>query len=522
MNYNTLQIKNMKVGDILIPKKFRKFFLCSLLCVSLLLGTTACNNDKSEQTQEVKLLVTTEHPHIGSLSDTNEYMGKISSANEVNVTPLISGEVTAIHAKVGDKVEEGSVLFSVDNSAALQQYNTTKAAYDSAVASANQATGSGSQAQNISAASGISQAEYARNTAHKQYDAAIEQQIDLANSITELESQVFNLENQVNDTTNQLLALEQSSGDFSSLADDPQNLGQNLNNMLTLQQQATALKEQLSALQSALTQAKSGLETAKQSKKTLDSNISTLEESVKQADSAYQTAVDSYNLTVGNGADDTNAIAQAGVDQAKAALDSAQYNLDLYEVKAPISGIVTQSSLKEHSMVASGNPALVIAGEDSMQLTFSVTNSDHKQLKIGQAIKTEYNGSDYEGTITEIADSVDAQTGLFKIKAIIPVSGDSNLKSGLSVKVEIETDHIDNVTLVPIDSVFYENEESYVFCNKDGKAVKTVVTTGKSDDENVAVTGLSTSDSVITSWSSQLKNGVSIEIKEQNKEEGAK
>ena len=157
-----------------------------------------------------------------------------------------------------------------------------------------------------------------------------------------------------------------------------------------------------------------------------------------------------------------------------------------------------------------------------MQLTFFVTNSDHKQLKIGQAVKTEYNGSDYEGTITEIADSVDTQTGLFKVKAILAVSENSNLKSGLSVKVEIETDRIDNVTLIPIDSVFYENEEAYVFCNKDGKAVKTVITTGKSDDKNVAVTGLHTSDSVVTSWSSQLKDGASIEIKEQNKEEGAK
>ncbi len=507
----------------MIPKKFQKLCLCSILCVSLLLGTTSCNNNKEEQAEEVKLLVTTEHPHTGSLSDTNEYMGTISSADEVNVAPLVSGEVTAIHAKVGDKVEEGTVLFSVDNEAALQQYNTAKSAYDSAVASANQATGSGSEAQSISAASGVSQAEYARNTAHKQYDAAIEQRTDLENSIIELESQISDLENQVNDTTNQLLALQQNSSNLNSLLDEPQNLGQNVQDMLTAQQQASALKEQLTALQSALAQAKSGLETAKQSKKTLDSNISTLEESVKQADSAYETAVESYNLTVGSGAEDTNAIAQSGVDQAKTAVDSAQYNLDLYEVKAPISGVVTQSSLKENAMVSAGTPALVISGENSMQLTFSVTNKDHKQLTIGQTINIQYNSSDYEGTITEIADSVDAQTGLFKVKAIIPVSGDSSLKSGLSVKVEIETDRVDDVTLIPIDSVFYENEEAYVFCSKDGKAVKTTVTTGKSDDENIAVSGLTSSDTVITSWSSQLKDGVSIEVKEeQNTEKGDK
>lgn len=507
----------------MILKKFRKFFLCSFLCISLVFGIASCNSDKTEQTQEIHLLVTTKHPYIGSLSDTNEYIGRISSADEVNVVPLISGEITAIYAKVGDKVEKGSTLFSVDNSAALQQYNSAKAAYDSALASAAQATGSGKQAQGISASSGVSQAEYARNTAHKQYNAAIEQQVDLSNSIMELENQVSNLESQIDDTTNQLLALQQSYKDLGSIIEDPKNLGQNIEDAFTAQQQANALKEQLTALQSALIQAKSGLETAKQSKKTLDNNISTLEESIKQTDSAYQTAIDSYNLTVGNVADDTNAIAQAGVEQAKAALDSAQYNLDLYEVKAPISGIVTQSSLKEHSLVASGNPALVISGGTSMKLSFAVTNSDHKQLKVGQTITAEYNSSVYEGIISEISDSVDAQTGLFKISAILPVSGEeSNLKSGLSVKVKIETDRIDNVVLIPIDSVFYENEEAYVFCEKDGKAVKITITTGKSDDENIAVTGLKTSDNVITSWSSQLKDGVSIEIKEQNKEEGAK
>lgn len=485
-----------------------------MLCLSLL-GATGCNNKKEEQVEEVKLLVTTEHPHTGDISDTNEYIGSISSADEVNVAPLVSGEVTAIHAKVGDKVKEGDILFSVDNEAALQQYNSAKSAYDSAVASANQATGSGSEAQSLSAESGVAQAEYAQNTAHKQYDAAIEQRSDLENSIVELENQVSDLEAQVNTVTGQLLSLQQNSSGLDSLLSDPKNLGQNVQNMLTAQQQASALKEQLTALQSALTQTKSGLETAKQSKKTLDSNISTLEESVKQADSAYRTAVESYNLAVGSGAQDTNAIAQAGVDQAKTAVDSAQYNLDLYEIKAPISGIVTQSSLKKNSMVSAGNPALVISGEGSMQLTFSVTNKDHKQLSVGQTVNIDYNGSDYEGTISEIADSVDVQTGLFKIKAIIPVSGESNLKSGLSVKVEIETDREDNVILIPIDSVFYENEEAYVFCSKDGKAVKTVIETGKSDDENIVVSGLSSSDSVITSWSSQLKDGVSIEVKEE-------
>ncbi len=506
----------------MIPKKLRKIFLYSMICASIFFGTTACNNEKEEQTEEARLLVTTKHPYVGSLSSTNEYIGKISSSDEVNVTPLVSGEVTAIHAKVGDTVTKGDLLFSIDNSAALQQYNSAKAAYDSATASANQATGSGSEAQGLSASSGVTQAEYAQKSAQKQYDAAVEQRTDLTNSITELEGQVSSLEGQVETTTNELLALQGSVPDTDSLLEDPSNLVTNVEEILTAQQQASALKEKLTGLQSALAQAKSGLETAKQSKKTLDSNISLLEESVNQANSAYQTAVESYNLAVGEGASDTSAIAGAGIEQAKAALDSAQYNLDLYEVKAPISGVVTQSSLKEHSLVASGNPALVISGEASMQLTFSVTNGDHKQLTVGETVSVEYNRSEYEATITEIADSVDMQTGLFKIKALIPTSEKSNLKSGLSVKVKIETDRIDDVTLIPIDSVFYENEEAYVFCDKNGTCVKTTVEIGQSDEENIAVTGLSPSDSVITSWSSQLKDGVSIEVKEQTKKEGDK
>ncbi len=511
----------MKVGDILIPKKLRKFFLYGMICASLVLSTAACGKEE-EEAKEATLLVTTKHPYTGSLSSKNEYIGKISSSDEVNVTPLVSGEVTAIHVKVGDSVKKGDLLFSIDNSAALTQYNTAKAAYDSATASANQATGSGVEAQGISASSGVSQAEYAKNSAYKQYNAALEKQTDLANSISELEIQVSDLESQVENTTNELLALQDSMPNTDSFLEDPTNLGTNLEELIAAQQRASALKEQLTALQSALVQAKSGLETARQSKKSLDSNISVLEESVKQADSAYQTALESYNLAVGAGANDTNAIAGAGIEQAKAALDSAQYNLDLYEVKAPISGVITQSSLKEHSLVASGNPALVVTGEEAMQLTFSVTNTDHKQLKIGDTVSVLYNRSEYEAAITEIADSVDMQTGLFKIKAVVATSKKSNLKSGLSVKVEIETDRIDDVTLIPIDSVFYENEEAYVFCVKDGKCVKTTVETGQSDDENIAVTGLSSSDVVITSWSSQLKDGVSIEIKEETNKEGDK
>ena len=117
----------------------------------------------------------------------------------------------------------------------------------------------------------------------------------------------------------------------------------------------------------------------------------------------------------------------------------------------------------------------------------------------------------YAGSITEIGVAVNQQTGLFQIKAAVNANG-SDLPSGVSVKLTTDTYHTnDSAVLIPYDAVYYDNIGSYVYLSVDGKAVKTYVTTDLFDATQISVTeGIQPGDTVITSWSPKLMNGVEV------------
>lgn len=65
-----------------------------------------------------------------SISATAPLTGRISPVEEAAIVPLASGQVTAVHVKVGDYVKAGQLLFEIDKTQMATTYNQAKAAYD--------------------------------------------------------------------------------------------------------------------------------------------------------------------------------------------------------------------------------------------------------------------------------------------------------------------------------------------------------------------------------------------------------
>lgn len=122
----------------------------------------------------------------------------------------------------------------------------------------------------------------------------------------------------------------------------------------------------------------------------------------------------------------------------------------------------------------------------------------------------EYAGSVYTGKITEIEDSIDANTGMFLIEASVD-GGENALFAGSSVKVLLETATAENAITVPLDAIYYEDEQAYVYVDIDGIATKQYVETGIYNEERIVITsGLTGTEKVITSWSARLKDGEKV------------
>lgn len=209
--------------------------------------------------------------------------------------------------------------------------------------------------------------------------------------------------------------------------------------------------------------------------------------------------------------------AVSALSMAQLQYDSAKLNYDTQSentvITAPIAGVLEQFSVDVHDMSSAGSVAGVISGAGGKTLTFNVSERVMKGLNIGDPVTVEKNGTDYSGAITEIGSMVDAQTGLFKVKASLGES--DGLASGTMVKVYVTAEKAENVMVLPADCVNYSNGDAYVYTYDaaTSTAKKTPVEDGLIDSDKIQiVSGLSYDDEVITSWSKELYDGAAVNL----------
>ena len=123
---------------------------CVLLGMTAILGmtATACSGSSEETEEAEKAAVDVVTPERGSLSTDTVYMGTAAPQQQVYVTPMVSGTVTEVNFQVGDTVQEGDLLFRIDDEAAQLQLASAEAAYHSAEAGVQAATGGARDLQN--------------------------------------------------------------------------------------------------------------------------------------------------------------------------------------------------------------------------------------------------------------------------------------------------------------------------------------------------------------------------------------
>lgn len=277
----------------------------------------------------------------------------------------------------------------------------------------------------------------------------------------------------------------------------------------------------LEALKNTATLTQGAYQSAASAQASIESGITSYENAVKQAATNKESLVDNLNsakktqeVTNSQVKQEAQAIMDAQLNAAGIGIKSAKMQLDMYTLTAPISGNVESVGVTENGFATSGNVAFIISNKDTMTVTFAVSESVRNHFMVGQKISVDRNGSIYQGNITEINTMVDQQTGLFKIKASVQATGDE-LLTGTSVKITAQTDSETEGLLIPYDAVYYSNGIAYLYVAEDGKAVKKEVEVGVFNETTISVlSGITSEDKVIVSWSPNLRDGAEIEVKE--------
>lgn len=188
------------------------------------------------------------------------------------------------------------------------------------------------------------------------------------------------------------------------------------------------------------------------------------------------------------------------------------------QVTAPIAGRVESFNISVHDMVSPQTTLCVISGEGGKSLTFYVSERIVGGLKVGDSIRVEKNGTEHSAAITEVSTMIDQASGLFKVKASIP-DGDT-LATGTSVKLYVIAQRAENVLTVPVDSIYYEGGNPYIYTYADGSLKKNAVTVGLSDNEYSEIpSGITANDQVVATWTSELYEGSKVTLAGGNEKE---
>lgn len=633
-----------------------------ILAAALALGGCGEASDGGQTEEESAIAVKAVSAEMGSMAVSNQFIGTVSPQQQVSIIPLVSGEVDAVYAQVGDEVEAGDVLFHIKDDAARLQKESAELSRQGAELSAQMQLGSGQTMSNLQLLSNIRSVQYQLDMAKDQYSSAAtgiadaqeaRDQMDSAlqeinGSIGNLQSQQKQMEsvieqakqyveydlingkwkykevytrsydpdhytwsndpaglseqdipedvpqqdagNAANEGTDTQPANEGAMpGDFVEPADedsveetadsletaradagseyayfsveliresepvylaeneDPEPdkvprlnktreeawnayyeqqeinaardaaaaLGYDAEGIGTGKAQAEVLESsaQIVALQYQASQIQSGQSSLEGNIKSGESALGTTEKTIDFYEDNLETARATWGLQNGQAYEDTQKALETQIRTAEVGVKSAEMQLEYYSPTTPISGTVVSKTVEQYGMVQPGYAAYVISNQDAMNVTFGVSGQVRASLQIGMPVTLEKNGNTYTGTITEIGETVDQQTGgLFLVKAVTEADGDV-LASGTSVKLTVDTFRTDNAVLIPYDAVHFESEQAYVFVIQDHRAVRTPVTVGLMNDDRVEITeGLDAGSQVVASWSSQLEDGALVRL----------
>ncbi len=212
-------------------------------------------------------------------------------------------------------------------------------------------------------------------------------------------------------------------------------------------------------------------------------------------------------------------LAEAQLDQARAALEMARKRVRDTVIKAPISGKIEKKLVHTGAYVETSTPVFAIVDNSRLELEIAVASADLAAVQAGQRVTFQVNsypGMQFEGRAIDVGPAVDDQTRATKVRIQV-VNTDGKLKAGMFVQGEMLTGVNDRAIVIPGAAVYRNDrseKSSYVFVLEEGKAVRRNVQIGRERDSVLEITaGLKPGDRVIVEQNIEIAEGVQIEAR---------
>ena len=194
--------------------------------------------------------------------------------------------------------------------------------------------------------------------------------------------------------------------------------------------------------------------------------------------------------------------------------ESAKLQLAYATIRSPFSGIVTERLVEVGNLVNANDVVFRTADLDPLLARIHVPEKDIGQVRPGQSVRINVEGSDqtHTGRVALISPIVDPESGTVKVTVEIR-DRMGTLRPGMFTTVNLVIAIQDNVLQVEKKALVAEAEGSYAFLFQDGTAEKRLLEIGIAEGDYVEVlSGLSDGDSIITVGQEGLRNGAPVRI----------
>lgn len=212
---------------------------------------------------------------------------------------------------------------------------------------------------------------------------------------------------------------------------------------------------------------------------------------------------------------------QAQVEQAKAAADRLQAELDRTTIRALFAGTVSSKPAVAGSIVQAGTALMKIIRDDRLEVGVLVPEKDLASISIGQmASVVDASGRTFSGSVSSIAETVNSTTRLATV--YVSLGEGSGLKSGMFARVSIATAASRQLSVAEAALVWHDGKPAVFVVDAAGKANARAVATGARQGGRVAIeSGLSEGDHVVIAGAGFLSDGNQVSVATTEADAGA-
>lgn len=218
--------------------------------------------------------------------------------------------------------------------------------------------------------------------------------------------------------------------------------------------------------------------------------------------------------------------AQARALQTKAAVENLRATIAKKIIRAPFSGRVGIRQVELGQVLNVGTPIVSLQTVTPIYAEFQLPQQALADVKLGQraTLKVDvFPDSTWEGTITTINPEVDPSTRNVRMRATVE-NKDGRLTPGMFANVEVYSDHVDHVLVIPATSILFApfGDSVYVLEKtkaEDGKeqlvAKQRFVRVGERRGDFAAIiSGLKPDETVVSNGAFKVKNGMTVAVKD--------